>query len=807
MPDSQAPTRIVSGDEDHASQTGDGSSWSDPPPRDEERDPLLGTTLNQTYTLVKQLGSGGMGRVYEATHSRIKNKRFAIKVLHPELAFSGEVRSRFAREAEAAACVSHPNAVSVFDVALTPEGWPYLVCEFLEGRELAALLKSHGRLPTSTAIDIAIQVSLALSEAHECGVVHRDLKPHNVFLVGDFEHGLPERVLVKVLDFGLSRFLEGGSTELTKTGAILGTPSYMAPEQARGERADHRTDVYGLGAILYACVTGRSPFRGETPQAVLLAVMSQEPPRPSSLNPFIGPELELVIQRAMARDPAERYPDMKSLREALERLHVPAGQDDAPARRRLPSVAGALEEEPGSARFDLALTLLLALCATTGAFVAAVSGIVVLAFGRWPLSPLETLLATLVVVGTLLTPGLLVLLRLRARIWGNTARVLELLGTTRRSLVAGLLTYGTLALLLLFWDWGGVHALGRVLPIGGGTLSWPGLPATLFVAALFVVSAEVFHARLVAQGGWTTKIASESVVRRRRWLAGPGVFGAGVVLATTTVAAALSSRAPESLTSGPELVATEPVRPEPPGEDEALKEEPTSAPEPAAPTATTTASGTPAAEPASADELRQAMAGGTEALAELSRRYPADPKVARALGVQYAASASTLMQSLETFARLFALDETAALDKEVRQLVLQMTEIGGAVSRRAFKLLASEMGHEGPDQLYRLALLDSKSKDEARRALDQAKTAGTVSEALSIAMDLQWNDSCEERVPLLPRAIDHGDQRSVQILGALSVSRRGCGKRKRELCKPVCPAQAEQFRAALDAIAERLATP
>src|SRR5690606_25535493 len=129
----------------------------------------------------------------------------------------------------------------------------------------------------------------ALAEAHRGGVVHRDLKPHNVFLVGDFAHGTPEQLLVKVLAFGLSRFLEGG-TELTKTGAILGTPSYMAPEQARGERADHRTDIYGVGAVLYACATGRSPFRGDTPQAVLLAVMSSEAPRPSSISPFVSPE-------------------------------------------------------------------------------------------------------------------------------------------------------------------------------------------------------------------------------------------------------------------------------------------------------------------------------------------------------------------------------------------------------------------------------------------------------------------------------------------------------------------------------------
>jgi hypothetical protein len=208
---------------------------------------------------------------------------------------------------------------------------------------------------------------------------------------------------------------------------------------------------------------------------------------------------------------------------------------------------------------------------------------------------------------------------------------------------------------------------------------------------------------------------------------------------------------------------------------------------------------------ANAADVRAAIARGTDALSELGERYPDDPKVARARGVNYAASAATLMQSLEAFAHLFRLDPQALQDKEVRQLVLQMTELDGPVSRRAYKLLASEMGSEGPDQLYRIALTESKQKDAALRALEQAKAKGTLSDALSIAMDLQFNDSCDKRVPLLPRAIEHGDQRSSQILGALSIARRGCGKKKKDLCKPTCPAQAEQFRAAVDAIAERLA--
>jgi hypothetical protein len=179
--------------------------------------------------------------------------------------------------------------------------------------------------------------------------------------------------------------------------------------------------------------------------------------------------------------------------------------------------------------------------------------------------------------------------------------------------------------------------------------------------------------------------------------------------------------------------------------------------------------------------------------------------VARALGVHYAASAATLPQSLDTFSKLLELDPKAAEDKDVRQLVLQMTEIAGPVQERAFELLAFEMGPEGTDQLYRMALTEPKRKDRALRLLAKAQERGTVSEALRVAMDLQYNSSCEGRVPLLPRAVEHGDERSVQVLAALSTARRACGRRKKELCKPTCPAQAEQFREAVDAMTKRLA--
>ncbi len=261
-------------------------------------DELIGITLNGTYVVERLLGEGGMGRVYLARHTRIAQKRVAVKVLHTEFANSPQVLARFQREAEAAAAISHPNVVAVLDVDITTRGMPYLVCEYLDGVDLSEHLKEVKHLDVVDALSVTRQLCRGLRAAHASGVIHRDLKPANVFLVGDFGKGAPRKLFAKLLDFGLSRFHGSeGDQNLTKTGFIMGTPTYMAPEQARGHRVDHRADVYGLGTILYTILTGRAPFDEETPQATILAVLNSEPPRPRSIVSSIPPHLELVVER------------------------------------------------------------------------------------------------------------------------------------------------------------------------------------------------------------------------------------------------------------------------------------------------------------------------------------------------------------------------------------------------------------------------------------------------------------------------------------------------------------------------------
>jgi serine/threonine protein kinase len=276
-------------------------------------DPLLGETLHDTYLLKRLVGEGGMGRVYEAHHTRIEGKRFAVKVLRAELVHSPEVRSRFRREAQAAAAIQHPNVVGVHDFGHTPDGRPYLVAEFLEGIDLRARVERDGPLPAELAVHVARRVCEAVQAAHVHGVIHRDLKPENVTLVGP-----PDRPVVKVLDFGLSRFMDApAGTPVTRAGVVMGTPAYMSPEQARGERVDHRADIYGVGVLLYVALTARAPFGEETPQQTLLAVMNSEPPRPREHVPSIPEALEAIVLRAMAREPAGRYPSAADLDDAL----------------------------------------------------------------------------------------------------------------------------------------------------------------------------------------------------------------------------------------------------------------------------------------------------------------------------------------------------------------------------------------------------------------------------------------------------------------------------------------------------------
>lgn len=461
-------------------------------------DELVGTTLNSTYVVERLLGEGGMGRVYLARHTRIAQKRVAVKVLHAEFSNRPEVLVRFQREAEAAAAISHPNVVAVLDIDKTPRGMPYLVTEYLEGIDLADHLKEVKRLDVLDAVSITRQLCRGLAAAHARGVIHRDLKPPNVFLVGDFSKGAPARLYAKILDFGLSSFKpDEGSPSLTKTGFIMGTPSYMAPEQARGQKVDHRADVYGLGTILYTVLTGRAPFDEESPHATILAVLNDEPPRPRSLMPTIPPHLELVIERAMAKNPSDRYPDMAAFEAALDALPhgsrtsdttAPPPVEASPAasiKRVQPSAES--DADVNQARPRLVLSLLAAVLLLSCAAMVAISGVELASgykFGR-----MELQLLLLGIVGTAATPILLWFLHIRRRIWDSSSRVLALLSQVRGAVLAGATSYGLLVLGSHVVDDFLVRVIVRsdVHPVGASFSGWNLLlPAAALVTAIAV---------------------------------------------------------------------------------------------------------------------------------------------------------------------------------------------------------------------------------------------------------------------------------------------------------------------------------
>ncbi|MEQ9076088.1 MAG: protein kinase [Sandaracinaceae bacterium] len=271
-------------------------------------DPWPGTVLGGRYRVLRKLGSGGMGAVYEAEHELI-GRRVAVKLLHAELATKREVLQRFRNEARAAGAIGHPGIVRALDVGRTESGAPFLVLELLEGRDLETELAAKGPLPVPEAIDIAVAVADAVAAAHALGIVHRDLKPANVFLTDAGE--------VKVLDFGISkvRGLLQTSPD-TRSGMLLGTPAYMAPEQLRdATAADARSDVYALGAILHRCLTGRLPHTARSlPE--LLAVILTEEVAPIERADVRAP-LALLVRRALDTDPEARPASMGELRDAL----------------------------------------------------------------------------------------------------------------------------------------------------------------------------------------------------------------------------------------------------------------------------------------------------------------------------------------------------------------------------------------------------------------------------------------------------------------------------------------------------------
>ncbi|MBK7537258.1 MAG: serine/threonine protein kinase [Myxococcales bacterium] len=275
----------------------------------------VGAVVAETYKLEALIGRGGMGEVYAASHLRLPGKHVAIKFLHPEVS-DPEILARFRREAEIASRLGHPNIVTVLDFNSLPDGTPYLVLEYLVGETLADALQ-HGPFSLERTCAIARQVGSALAAAHRAGVVHRDLKPQNIFLVpAEIDGRLGENA--KVLDFGISK-IRGSQTVKTQDSALLGTPQYMAPEQAMGQHdsVDGRTDIFALGAILYEMLTGHSAFAGASIPEVVFKVVYESPPPLAERAPGLPPSVVAAVERAMAKKADDRFATTGELVTAL----------------------------------------------------------------------------------------------------------------------------------------------------------------------------------------------------------------------------------------------------------------------------------------------------------------------------------------------------------------------------------------------------------------------------------------------------------------------------------------------------------
>ena len=299
-------------------------------------DSLIDTLFDGRYRIQRKLGAGGMADVYLAEDQEL-GRRVAIKILNGRHANDDQFIERFRREAKNAAALNHPSIVSIYDRGEAEDTY-YIAMEFLDGRTLKELIVGRGAAPINVAIEYGRQILSALRFAHRHGIVHRDIKPHNVLVDAEGR--------VKVTDFGIAR---AGTSQMTETGSIVGTAQYLSPEQARGGEVDPRSDLYSLGVVLYELLTGKTPFDGDTPVEIAMKHLSNAPKPPSKLRPEVPPELDKVVLRALAKNPDERYQSADEMEADLERVARGAPVSAATAATQILPAAPPVATDPTSA--------------------------------------------------------------------------------------------------------------------------------------------------------------------------------------------------------------------------------------------------------------------------------------------------------------------------------------------------------------------------------------------------------------------------------------------------------------------------
>jgi serine/threonine protein kinase len=278
-------------------------------------DVTIGQLLDNKYRIVRLLGEGGMGAVYEGENVRIRH-RVAIKVLHAGVAMHSDAVQRFEREAQAAGQIGSEHIVEVYDLGELEGGARYIVMEYLEGESLSQRVARLGRMPPTEIAPIMLQLLEGLAAAHDAKIVHRDLKPDNIFL----QRNRNGKDFVKIVDFGISKFsvLGGSEMNMTRTGAVMGTPSYMSPEQARGTKnSDHRSDLYSAGVVLFECTTGQVPFRGDSFNDLMFKIALEAPPDPADLVQGLDARFAAIIRTGMAREVAQRFQSASDFAQAI----------------------------------------------------------------------------------------------------------------------------------------------------------------------------------------------------------------------------------------------------------------------------------------------------------------------------------------------------------------------------------------------------------------------------------------------------------------------------------------------------------